>query len=93
MSSGLRFFNQKIKTHSMRWVKKHCTHQKEYGDIGWYQLGDHEGTLLTPCMNREVCGRTFTVVTIREDFIDVKETAYSIPRWLLTEESQRRLAR
>ena len=93
MSSDLRFSKCIVKTHGMRWVKKHCKYHVVEGPIGRFTIPDRAGILWTPCMSRKICGKIFTVVADRGNFIDVKGTDYSIPRWLLTEKSQRRLAK
>lgn len=89
----LRYSKCVIKTHNMRWVKKHCTYQVIGDGTGEYRLENHEGVLFTPNMNREICNKTYTVVSDREVFIDVKKTCYSIPRWLLTEKESKEVVR
>lgn len=82
----------KIRTHGMRWVKKHCEYH-EYWTVSRYAMPGKMGILWAPNMNQEICGKSFTVVTVRKDFVYVEETDYGIPFWLLTEASQRRSVR
>lgn len=95
MSTDLKYSRHmiKIRTRGMRWVKKHCEYRVVDGPIGRFTMPDRVGILWTPCMNREICGKVFTVVAVRKDFIDIEGTDFSIPRWLLTEKSQRRLSK
>ena len=84
-----------IKTRSMTWVKKHCTYQDGWREdgTGSYTFEDHRGNLYTPNMSRLVCGKSFTVRAVRNGFVCVEETAFSIPIWLLIKKSQEAISR
>lgn len=85
-----------IRTHSFKWVKSHCRWHYRPDYASYYTYNKARGydiVLWTPVMDKECCGKTFTPVSYDNATVNVKETDYIIPMWLLTNASKRRLVK